>query len=170
CELEAEARVGGEGQGLTIIQATLDILRLPAAAACGGLAHQSITTGTRALLKHGIGGRPFIGEQGSQWALAELLSHVEAADALVWQAAWARDTTSSRYLRETSMARMMAQDAAERACLGIADLVGLRGQGRKQPWPRLLAEVRALRLETELLENPRTVIARALLKELSDPA
>lgn len=165
-DIDEENRLGGEGQGLVIAQATLDIMRLPTAAACLGIASQAISRGTTELLRRGVGGRPLREQQGSQWRLADALCHVEAARALVHQASWARDTSSSREVRATTMARLLAQDAAEEACLTVADLIGIRGLSQGHPWGRLLAEVRALRLESEFLENPRSVVAQALITSL----
>src|SRR5690606_21222275 len=118
-DLDEENRLGGEGQGLVIAQATLDILRLPTAAACVGLANQALTRGTTELLRRGVGGRPLKEQQGSQWRLADALCHVEAARGLVHQAAWARDTSASREVRATTMARLLAQTAAEDAVLTV---------------------------------------------------
>lgn len=167
-EIEEENRLGGEGQGLVIAQATLDILRLPTAAACVGIASQALTRGTSELLRRGVGGRPLREQQGSQWRLADALCHVESARGLVHQAAWARDTSSSREVRATTMARHVAQNAAEEACLAVSDLIGIRGLSKGHPWARLLAEVRALRLESEFLENPRSVVAQALITSLEN--
>jgi acyl-CoA dehydrogenase len=166
-EVDAEHRLGGEGQGLAIAQAALDVLRLPAAAACVGLASQALGRGTAELLAHGVNGRPLKDQQGSQHQLADVLCHVEAARSLVFQAAYARDTTPSREVRATTMARHLAQTAAEQACTTVANLIGIRGLSQGHPWARLIAEVRALRLESEFLENPRTVVARALIQSLS---
>lgn len=165
-EVDEEARLGGEGQGLVIAQATLDMLRLPAAAACVGLAYQALWKGTAELLSRGVGGRPLREQQGSQWALSDCLCQVEAARAMWVQAAYRRDTSTGREVRATTMARQLAQDAAEHACLTVADLIGLRGLQTSQPWARILAEVRALRLESEFLENGRTVIAQALMASI----
>ena len=89
-----------------------------------------------------------------------------AAEALVGNACWRRDNTTSRESKHTTMARQLAQDAAENACLVIADLMGLRGLSSTDPWTHLLAEVRALRLETEFLENARSVIASAFVTQV----
>jgi acyl-CoA dehydrogenase len=169
-EVDEDNRLGGEGQGLVIAQATLDILRLPTAAACVGLAMQALTRGTAEMLKRGVGGRPLAEQQGSQWQLADALCQVEAARSLAHQAAWSRDTSSSREVRMTTMARHLAQDAAELACTIVADLIGVRGLSQGHPWSRLLAEVRALRLEGEFLENPRTVVAKALMASIEGAA
>ncbi len=162
-EVDAEERLGGDGQGLVIAQASLDILRLPTASACIGLATQALEEGTKRLLDRGVQGRSLKEQQGCQWELADAFSQVEASRALVAQAAWRRDTGSSREVLATTLARQLAQDAAEMACRAISDLSGMRGLGGGEQWTRLLAETKALRLETEFLENARTVIATALL-------
>ena len=161
--LESDARLGGEGQGLIIAQAALDMLRLPSAAACLGLARQALARGVETLNARGVGGRALREQQGAMWSLANVATQVEAAEALVANAAFRRDTSSSRESKGTTMARLLAQEAAEATCVQIADLVGIRGLAASEPWMRLLAEVRALRLESELLENPRSVIAQSLL-------
>lgn len=165
-EVDEDARIGGEGQGLVIAQAALDVLRLPAAAACTGLAAQALDRGAAELLKRGVGGRPLKDQQGSQWQLADALIEVEASLAMLFQASWARDTSTSRENQATTAARHMAQTAAEDACTTVANLIGIRGLSQGHPWSRLIAEVRALRLEGEFLENPRTTLANAFLQSV----
>ena len=91
------------------------------------------------------------------------VTQVDASFALVQNAAFRRDTTTSRESKSTTMARQLAQDAAEAACIAIADLMGVRGLKADDPWTRFLAEVRALRMETEFLENARAVVANSLI-------
>ena len=168
--IEAEQRLGGEGQGLMIAQTSLDMMRLPAAAGCLGIARQALHRGVEVLLKRGIGGKALRDQQGSLWKLGDVVTQVEAAEALVANAAYRRDTTSSRESKGTTMARQLAQDAAESACLAVADLMGLRGLSAGDPWTRLLAEVRALRLETEFLENARQVVAMSFIASVESDA
>ena len=165
-EVEADHRLGGEGQGLMIAQTSLDMMRLPAAAGCLGVARNVLERGVSALLKRGVGGRPLRESQGSLWKLSDALTQVEAAEALVANAAYRRDATTSRESKGTTMARQLAQDAAESACAAVADLMGLRGLSTADPWTRALAEVRALRLETEFLENAKTVIAQGFISQI----
>jgi hypothetical protein len=44
-ELDADSRLGGEGQGLMIAQTSLDMMRLPAAAGCLGIARHALIDG-----------------------------------------------------------------------------------------------------------------------------
>jgi len=162
-ELDADSRLGGEGQGLMIAQTSLDMMRLPAAAGCLGIARHALIDGVAALLKRGLGGRPLREQQGALTRIGDAVTQVDAAFSLVQTSAYRRDTTTSRESKGTTMARQLAQDAAESACLAISDLAGLRGLAASEPWTRLLAEVRALRLETEFLENARMVVANSFL-------
>lgn len=165
-EVDDEARLGGEGHGLRIVQSTLDLLRLPAAAGCLGIARQALERGVELLLRRGVAGLALRDQQGSMWKLGDALTQVEAAEGLLAVSAFRRDTTASRESRGTTMARQLAQDAAELACTTVADLMGVRGLSAKDPWTRLLAEVRALRLETEFLENARSVVALSFLQSV----
>jgi acyl-CoA dehydrogenase len=162
-ELDLDARLGGEGQGLMIAQTSLDMVRLPAAAGCLGIARHALIDGVSVLLQRGVAGRPLRDQQAALYRLGDSVTQVDAAYAMLQQTAFRRDTTTSRESRGTAMARQMAQDAAEAACLAVADLMGPRGMSATDPWTRFLAEVRALRLETEFLENARTVVANGLL-------
>ncbi len=162
-EIDVDARLGGEGQGLMIAQTSLDMMRLPAAAGCLGIARHALFDGVGVLLKRGVAGRPLREQQAAMYRLGDAVTQVDAAFALVQSAAYRRDTTTSRESKGTTMARQLAQDAAESACLAVSDLMGLRGLSTTDPWTRLLAEVRALRLETEFLENARTVVAQSLI-------
>ena len=162
-EIETEARLGGEGQGLVIAQATLDMFRLPTASACLGIGQQALNRGLRELVMRGIGGRPLADQQGAKWELAECYSQLLAARSVTLQAAWKRDTTTAREVAATAVARNLAQEAAELSCARIANMIGMRGLKTSAPWERLLAEVRACRLDGEFLESARSVIANAML-------
>ena len=162
-KVDADNRLGGEGQGLMIVQTSLDMMRLPAAAGCLGLARHALSDGVAVLNQRGIAGRPLREQQAALFRLGDAVTLVDAADALTQNAAYRRDTTTSRESKGTTMARQLAQDAAEQACLTVSDLMGLKGLKAADPWTRLLAEVRALRLETEFLENARTVVANSLI-------
>jgi acyl-CoA dehydrogenase len=162
-EVDGDARLGGDGQGLMIAQSCLDLLRLPAAAGALGIARHALADGVSVLLQRGVAGRPLREQQAAMYRLGDAVTQVDAAFALVQQAAFRRDTTTSRESKLTAMARQMAQDASEAACLAVADLMGPRGMSANDPWQRLIAEVRTLRLETEFLENARTVVANGLI-------
>lgn len=162
-EVDADARLGGEGQGLMIAQTSLDMMRLPAAAGCLGIARHALFDGVAVLLQRGVAGRPLREQQAALFRLGDVVTQVDASFALVQNAAHRRDTTTSRESKGTTMARQLSQDAAEAACLAVADLMGLRGLKADDPWTRFLAEVRALRLETEFLENARSVVANSLI-------
>jgi acyl-CoA dehydrogenase len=162
-EIDDDARLGGDGQGLMIAQSCLDLLRLPAAAGALGVARHALADGVAVLLQRGVAGRPLREQQAAMYRLGDAVTQVDAAFALVQQAAYRRDTTTSRESKLTAMARQMAQDAAEAACLAVADLMGPRGMSANDPWQRLIAEVRALRLETDFLENARNVVANGLI-------
>jgi alkylation response protein AidB-like acyl-CoA dehydrogenase len=161
--VDAEARLGGDGQGLMIAQSCVDLLRLPAAAGVLGIARHALAEGVAVLLARGVAGRPLRDQQAAMYRLGDAVTQVDAAFALVQQAAYRRDTTMSRESKTTAVARQLAQDAAETACLAVADLMGPRGMAASDPWQRLIAEVRALRLETEFLENARSVAANGLI-------
>ncbi|MDP2341175.1 MAG: acyl-CoA dehydrogenase [Deltaproteobacteria bacterium] len=161
--LDADARLGGEGQGLMIAQTSLDMMRLPAAAGCLGIAKHALFDGVAVLLQRGVAGRPLREQQAALFRLGDVITQVDASFSLVQNAAFRRDTTTSRESKGTTMARQLSQDAAEAACLAVADLMGLRGLKADDPWTRFLAEVRALRLETEFLENARSVVANSLI-------
>jgi len=162
-EVDAEARLGGEGQGLMIAQTCLDMMRLPAAAGCLGIAKHALFDGVGVLLQRGVAGRPLREQQAALFRLGDAITQVDASFSLVQNAAFRRDTTTSRESKGTTMARQLSQDAAESACLAVSDLMGLRGLKANDPWTRFLAEVRALRLETEFLENARSVVANSLI-------
>ena len=161
--LDIDARLGGEGQGLMIAQTSLDMMRLPAAAGCLGIAKHALYDGVAVLLQRGVAGRPLREQQAALFRLGDVVTQVDASFSLVQNAAFRRDTTTSRESKGTTMARQLSQDAAEAACLAVADLMGLRGLKANDPWTRFLAEVRALRLETEFLENARSVVANSLI-------
>ncbi len=74
---------------------------------------------------------------------------------------WA--SCSSQPSNATRRHRATAGAPTWRASWPKTPLVGLRGLAASEPWTRLLAEVRALRLETEFLENARLMVAHGFL-------
>jgi acyl-CoA dehydrogenase len=164
-ELDEEARLGGEGMGLVVAQAAMDMFRLPMSAACVGLGWQAINKGVKEILRRDPSGQRSLDAQGHQWALAEIVGQLEGARAMIAEAAWRRDASNAREVLLTAAARQMAQSAGEQACLLVAELLGTRPRSSEIPWERLLNEVRALRLEWEFLDNPRTSVAQALISQ-----
>lgn len=166
CRVPAAHRLGGEGDGLKIALATLDLFRSSVgAAACGISARAVQEAGAYALLRRQFGAA-LVDFQATQIALADMVTELDAARLLVYRAAWVKDRGAPRVTRESSMAKLYATEAAQRIVDRAVQIHGGIGVTRGSVVERLYREVRALRIYEGTSEIQRLVIAGEVLKML----
>jgi len=166
CRVPAANRLGGEGDGLKIALATLDLFRSSVgAAACGISARAVQEAGTYALRRRQFGSA-LVDFQATQIALADMATELDAARLLVYRAAWVKDRGAPRVTRESSMAKLYATEAAQRIVDRAVQIHGGIGVTRGSVVERLYREVRALRIYEGTSEIQRLVIAGEVLKML----
>lgn len=107
-------------------------------------------------------GQPISGFQAIQWMIADAYTELEAAQLLVLRAAYLKET-GKPYLKEASMGKLYASEAANRACYKAVQLLGGYGYSCDYPVERLARDVRITTLYEGTSEIQRLVIARELL-------
>ncbi len=155
--------IGAPGAGFKIAMATLDVFRATVAAAAVGFARRALDE----TLKRARGRRMFDGTladlQLVQGAIAEMAVDVDAAALLVYRAAWTKDSGAARVTRETSMAKLVATERAQRVVDQAVQLHGGDGVRRGHIVERLYRDIRALRIYEGASEVQKIVIARQVL-------
>jgi acyl-CoA dehydrogenase len=161
----ASARVGAEGDGLSLALGALELMRPTVGAAACGMAARALDE-TRALTRARVrDGAPLAEHESVRMRLAELATELEAARLLVYRAAWLRERTpeGTRTGAPAAMAKLFATEAAGRIVDACVQLHGGLGVVRGAVVERLYREVRALRIYEGTSEIQKLVIARELL-------
>jgi acyl-CoA dehydrogenase len=164
CLVSESARLGAEGEGLTLALRTLDTLRCTVAAAAVGLAQRGLDEAVGYARERQQFGRPIAQFQGIQFKLAEMATELEAARLLVRQAAWANDRASPDLKQKASMAKLFATEAAQRIIDQALQIHGGVGLVTGHIAERLYRDIRALRIYEGTSEIQKLVIARELVR------
>ncbi len=104
--------------------------------------------------------------QAIQWMIADSYTELEAARLLLMQAAF-REERGQSFAREAAMAKLFATEAANRACYSALQMAGGYGYSKEFPLERYARDVRVTSIYEGTSEIQRTIIAREILKEIS---
>jgi alkylation response protein AidB-like acyl-CoA dehydrogenase len=104
--------------------------------------------------------------QAIQWMIADAYTGLEAARLLLMQAAF-REERGQSFTREAAMAKLFATEVANQACYSALQMAGGYGYSRDFPLERYARDVRVTSIYEGTSEIQRTIIAREILKEIS---
>jgi alkylation response protein AidB-like acyl-CoA dehydrogenase len=104
--------------------------------------------------------------QAIQWMIADSYTELEAARLLLMQAAY-REEQGQSFTRQAAMAKMFATEAANRACYTALQMTGGYGYSKDFPLERYARDVRVTSIYEGTSEIQRTIIAREILKEMT---
>jgi alkylation response protein AidB-like acyl-CoA dehydrogenase len=110
-------------------------------------------------------GSPIVRFQAIQFKLAEMATELDAARALVYRAAIAKDKGDPNVSRFASMANFYATEAAFRAVDQGLQIHGGIGVMQGSVVERLYREIRALRIYEGTSEIQKLIIANSFLKD-----
>lgn len=167
CEVPAENRLGEEGQGLKIALTALDSGRIGIAALSVGLAQGALEESVKYAKQRKAFGKNIGDFQAIQWMLADMQMEIEAARALVYQAAWLKDTNPSRIGTASSRAKLYASEMANRVAAKAVQIHGSVGYSRETDVERMYRDARVLTIYEGTSEIQRMIIARELLQRSS---
>ena len=160
----AERLLGTRNRGFIQAMRVLDSGRIGVAAMAVGIGQACLDAGLDYARQRRAFGHPIADFQAIQWMLADMATELEAARLLVYRAARLRDA-GRRFVREASMAKLYASEAAVRAALKAVQIHGGYGYIRTYPVERYLREAKLCEIGEGTSEIQRRVIARELLKE-----
>jgi alkylation response protein AidB-like acyl-CoA dehydrogenase len=154
--------LGEPGAGLRQMLETLDSGRI-------SIASQALGIG-RAVLEEALDyakvrtqfGKPIAEFQAIQWKLAEMATQLDAAELLIWRAAWLEDH-GLPFEKEAAMAKMFASDAAMSAAIEGVQILGGYGYCKDYPMERHMRDAKITQIYEGTNEIQRLVIARNLL-------
>jgi alkylation response protein AidB-like acyl-CoA dehydrogenase len=161
CEVPAENRLGGEGDGYRIALANLEAGRIGIAAQSLGMARAAFEAALAYARERQAFGKPIFEHQAVNFRLADMATGIEAARQLTWHAATLRDA-GEPCLKEASMAKLFASETAERVCSAALQVHGGYGYVTDFPVERIYRDVRVCQIYEGTSDIQRLVIGRAL--------
>lgn len=161
--LPVGARIGAAGDGLRLCLSALETFRPTVGASACGLARRALDEALRRTSGRRQFGAPLADQPTVQFTLADMATELEAARALVYRAAWLKETApNQRHGGPASMAKLFATETAQTIVDRALQLHGASGLVRDSVIASLYTEVRALRIYEGTSEIQRLVIAKAL--------
>ncbi|WP_018682603.1 acyl-CoA dehydrogenase family protein [Actinokineospora enzanensis] len=157
----ADRLLGAEGEGLKIALTALNSGRLGIAACAVGLAQAALDQAVAYARQRNQFGRAIIEFQGLEFLIADMAAAVESARATYLEAARRRDRGLS-FVRQASIAKLVATDAAMKVTTDAVQVLGGAGYTRDFPVERYLREAKVPQIFEGTNQIQRMVIARQL--------
>jgi len=161
CHVPAENLLGDEGQGYKIALANLESGRIGIAAQCVGMARAAYETALSYSSERKSFNKTIIEHQSIGFKLADMATQLEAARLMVWNAARLKDSDLP-CLKEASMAKLFASEAAEKICSDAIQILGGYGYLSDFPVERFYRDVRVGQIYEGTSEIQRWVISKSI--------
>ncbi|WP_101674318.1 acyl-CoA dehydrogenase family protein [Alloalcanivorax mobilis] len=163
----AENRIGDEGQGFKIAMAGLDGGRINIASCSLGAATAALRQAQSYVQERQQFGQPVAAFQNTQFALADMATHLLAAQQMVRLAAWKLDQGHDDKSTVCAMAKRLATDLCFDICNQALQLHGGYGYIKEYPLERYVRDSRVHQILEGTNEIMRVIIARRVLQDLS---
>ena len=141
CRVPVSALLGKEGEGYRIALSNLEAGRIGIAAQSVGMARAAFEAAVRYAKERVTFGQPIIEHQAVNFRLADMNTLLDAARLMVWRAAALKDA-GKPCLKEASMAKMFASEAAEKIASDAIQIHGGVGYTSDFPVERIYRDVR----------------------------
>jgi len=159
--------LGTMNDGFRQFLRTLDGGRIGLGALALGIAEGALAECLRYTTTRKQFGKPIASFQGVHFALADMATEIEAAQHLVYHAAWLKQH-GRPFKREAAMAKLYASELAMRATTKAVQLHGGYGYTTDYPVERMMRDAKICEIGEGTSEIQRIVIARQLLGDLVD--
>ena len=157
----AENILGKRGQGFKIMMETLDNGRLSIAAMGLGLAKGALDLTLKYAKERVTFGKSLSKHQAVSFKLAEMATRIEAAENLLYKAAWLKQT-GKPFQKEAAMAKLYCSEVAEYCAREGQQTFGGYGLMKEYPIERHYRDAALLRIGEGTSEIQRIVISRYL--------
>ena len=166
-EVPAENLLGKEGEGFKNFMRTLDSGRVGIAALSLGIAEGAFEEALRYANTRKQFGQTIASFQGIQFQLSDIATEIEAGKHLMFHAAWLAQN-GRPFSKEAAMAKLFCSELAMRATIKAIQVHGGYGYTKDYPVERMMRDAKICEIGEGTSEIQRIVIARHLLKELTD--
>ena len=163
--VRADQVLGGEtGKGFYQMMDGVEVGRVNVAARACGIAIRAFELAISYAQQRETFGKPLVGHQAIQFKLAEMATKVEAAHALMVNAARLKDQ-GKRNDVEAGMAKLLASEYCAEVTQESFRIHGGYGYSKEYEIERLMREAPFLLIGEGTSEIQKTIISRGLLKE-----
>lgn len=163
CLVSAENLLGTEGRGFVNSLKLLDWGRISIAALALGMAQGAYEAAAEYAKQRKQFGKTISEFQAIQFKLADMATEIEAARLLVYHAAWFADQGSSRFTKQSSMAKLYASEVGVRVANEAVQIFGGYGFIKDYPVEKFYRDSRLCTIGEGTSEIQRMVIAREIL-------
>lgn len=163
CRVPVENLIGPEGKGLRTALSALDNGRIGIAGQALGIAQGAFDAALAYSKERKQFGKPISEFQGIQFKLAEMVTELEAARLLTYQAAWRKDRGLD-YVLEAAMAKLKTSAVAVKLTNEAVQIHGGYGYITDFPVERFFRDAKITEIYEGTSEIQKVVIARKLLK------
>jgi alkylation response protein AidB-like acyl-CoA dehydrogenase len=166
CRVPKANLLGGVGRGFEIARAAAESGRIDIAAQATGVAQACLEQSVAYAKQRRQFGRTIAEFEAVQWMLADMSTEIEAGRLLTYRAAArrARHQHDAALTLQSSMAKLYASEAANRAAYNAVQVFGGHGYLQAFPVERYFRDARAMTLYEETSEIERLVIERELAR------
>jgi alkylation response protein AidB-like acyl-CoA dehydrogenase len=166
CRVPKANLLGGLNRGFEIARAVVEGARIDIAAQAVGIAQACLDKSVAHAKERRQFGRPIAEFEAIQWMLADMSTETEGARLLMYRAASrrARQQQDSTLTLQSSMAKLYASEAANRAAYSAVQVFGGHGYLKEYAVERYFRDARAMTLYEETSEIERLVIERELAR------
>jgi len=162
CRVPVENRLGDEGQGFKIAMSSLDGGRIGIAAQAVGLAVGAYERALAYARERQSFGLPIGQHQMVQWMLADMITAIEGARLLVWQAASLKDA-GRPFSTQSAMAKLFAAEMAMKVTTDAVQIHGGYGFIREYEVERFFRDAKITQIYEGTSQIQKLVIARSVL-------
>jgi alkylation response protein AidB-like acyl-CoA dehydrogenase len=156
-------RLGARDHGFLDTMRILDTGRISIAAMALGLGRGALEMAVRYAKDRSAFGRPIADFQSMQFMLADAKTALDAAELLVYRAAWLADR-GERYTEQASIAKLFASEAATRVCNDSLQIHGGYGYTREFEIEKHLRDVKLCEIGEGTSQVQKMVISKRLLR------
>jgi len=161
-KIPKDAILGKEGDGFKICMWMLNNTRISCAAGALGVAGASIEAAIKYANERLQFGKKIGAHQMIQAQIAEMVAEHEAAKLLVYRAAWLKDAgLPNQY--ETSIAKLVASEAAVHAANEAMKILGSYGYSKEYPVERYYRDCKSLQIVEGTSNIQKLIISRIAL-------
>ena len=164
CRIPRSHLLGREGEGYKIALMNLEGGRIGIGAQCVGMARAAYEVALAYAKERKTFGKTIIEHQAVAFRLADMATQLEAARLMVHNAADLREA-GEPCLKQASMAKLFASEAAEKICSAAIQVLGGYGYLNDFPLERIYRDVRISQIYEGTSDIQRIVIAREIAGE-----
>jgi len=167
CRVPQENRLGEEGEGWKIAKNTLNMSRPAMGAQAVGIAQGALDFTIHYANERIQFGKPISSFQAIQFMIADMATRVEAARALVYQAAAQVDEKVEDIEKLSAISKYFASEMAMKVTTDAVQILGGYGYMKDYPVERMMRDAKVTQIYEGANQVQRWVVVQQLLKDRS---